>query len=243
MKDKKTMKRFFLALLLVIFPFFSSGVFVSASAHATPVTYSILVVIAEHYHLPEGGTVYLDDASRAIALETANALDTRILEYSDGAADMVVTVRTIESIEAWQYNEATGLAGAFINPLHVRSAISDASEYDFIAVISDSDATSAVWQSDTLGATPEIDGTGFWVAAVPDAPNIAIHELAHIFELRFSAQGYTGLPQCGDSYGSGIHCAEEYGYSSNNDPCWLDDYYSADLPDGTGLNHTVWNVS
>lgn len=217
-----------------------------AQGHDNIPTLEVLFVIPLTYNSPDAGLIEADADTIALSEDVAKRFNRTFYGYTDKMAKLHVDIMYLEYVPSSLFSWDKWAGGTFVQTTWLRAYLGGLPEYDVVVAITDVDATTAHFYS-TNGLTPIDDGRGFWVAAYEDSMNVAIHELAHVLEFKFYPLGLSMWPTCAiynGEYivGGSIHCSQEWGYAHDKDAQWFEDYFSADIPGGYGINEATWNT-
>ena len=182
----------------------------------------------------------MTDEEYNYAIDAVRSLENNVFLYSEGMATTNVDLVFHDGDIPYGLSDKGNLF-----PDDIRIAVDfGGADYDYAGVIV-SPSMAPIYQSEGIRGMANVAGTDtFWVASMRRVEYVILHELAHVIEADKVEAGYTNFPECGENTqaGGGVHCAIAYGYPGASSEAWLDDYYSGDLHDGTGLTEEGWKT-
>lgn len=170
------------------------------------------VIIPLSYETPWGTHVDNDMETWYGMEKGIAALDTSVYSFTEGAADIEVTVEYIDLVTPDHYRYVEGY---FVDSrLFPRDT-------DFVFVMTDSDAISTWYKG--LTAYPE---SSAWVYGGAESDHYLLHELGHMIEILLNERGYY-LQSCTELPASYVHCGEAYGFPNSHVMGWMEYFYQS----------------
>lgn len=178
--------------------------------------------------------------SRVRSINAAADFPRLIREYSDGMADIDMTVKIWPgTLTVNEQFFSTNIGVTFWSGEQVAQRTGDFGKYDFYAV----HCEPAELGNTFIGVAR---GTGMWNKANDTRIlQVAAHELAHNLERYLKPLGYNNWPTCGQDLATtstSVHCFAAYGYPNDSSKEWLSPYFRAGYPDGKGINAAGWAI-
>jgi len=190
-----------------------------------------------------GQTITVSEEMKTRAINAASRVPKLMYQFSGGQCYIDLHIKPIEATldgaTIYSYREAPYDDQYYVSPTKVATATGDINNYDFVLVFSDPTTVNAYTFS---GLTTT---AGCW-ALIGDDPThndeyIMCHELGHWFTVYFGGLGYSNFPTCGGE--PAMHCSTAYGFNNDTEAPWLTAFFSAALPDNTGINTTAWALT
>lgn len=188
--------------------------------------------------------VAMPDATRNRAINIASRLPQQLFDASNGAATCevaILPVTTIVPASVARYR-VDGVR-FYVDPYRLAQHAGVSARYDLFISTSD---PSQVQTHDPLFFRAIATERGLWFDATDaKARTVCPHEFGHWLEYTNRPLGYTNWPTCAlsDNTSTSMHCAGAYGYDGEAlGTDWYAAYYSASLPDNTGVNAEGWAI-